>query len=97
MTEETGKQEPPTYFANVATTILNVDEMTVEFRRYTPPHKEVFKRTGKEMVPVPAPPPEEIYQLEPVARVVLTFTAARALKQYLDAAFPEIEKQRRTQ
>lgn len=96
MPEETGRREPPTYFANVATTILNVDEMTMEFRRYTQPHREILKLGRKDMVPIPPPKPEEIYQLEPVARVVLTFTAAKALKQYLDAALPQIEQQRKT-
>lgn len=88
-------EEPPTYFANVVTMILNVDDMTIEFRRYMPPHKELFKTTGKEMIPIPAPSPQEIYQVEPVARVVLTFTAVKMLKQYLDTALPQIEKERK--
>lgn len=95
MPEESGKHDPPTYFANFASTTLNVDEMTIEFRRYSPPHKELLKTSSQEVVPVPPPSAQDIYQVEPVARVVLTFSAVKALKQYLDTAFPQIEKQRK--
>lgn len=97
MPEETSKQGPPTYFANFASAILNADEMTIEFRRYGPPHRELFKTSGPEVMPIPPPSAQDIYQVEPVARVVLTFTAAKPLKQYLDTALPQIEKQRKTQ
>lgn len=97
MPEETGRHDTPTYFSNVVTMLLSADEMTIEFRRYMPSHKEFLKSSGRDLVSIPSPSPEKIYQVEPVARVVLTFTAVKMLKQYLDTAFPQIEKQRRTQ
>ncbi len=95
MPEETGKHEPPTYFANIATMNLNVDEMVIEFRRFFIAHRD-FMKPGEELVPLGPPPVGEILKLEPVARVVLSFSAAKNMKQYLDQALPEIEKQRRS-
>ena len=96
MPEDTTK-EPPTYFANIVSSLLNPDEMVMEFRRYLAPHKAMLKSASDPVTFIPPASPEQVLQSEPVARVVLTFSAVRTLKQYLDAAFPQIEKQREAQ
>jgi len=95
MPEGAGQHEPPTYFANIVTTILNVDGMMIELRQYLPAHAEVFKNTGGELAPIPPPRVEEVYKVAPVARVVLTFSAVRVLKTYLDQALPQMEAARK--
>lgn len=97
MSEQLARHEPPTYFANLVTTTLNVDELTIEFRRYMFPHRELLKTPSLVAKPIPVPAPEEIAQLEPIARVVLTFTAAKVLKQQIDQVLPQIEQQRKSQ
>lgn len=95
MPEETGRHEPPTYFANIVTSNLNADEMVMEFRQFFQPHRG-FVKSGDKPIYLEAPKVEELLELEPVARVVLTFSAAKSIKQYLDQALPEIEKQRKS-
>lgn len=97
MPQDLPTHEPPIYFANLVTTILNVDELTMEFRRYISSHMDLLKTPSQQVKLIPPPSPQEITQLEPVARVVLTFTAAKALKQQLDQVFPQIEQQRKTE
>ena len=70
MPEQLARQEPPTYFANLVTTTLNVDELTIEFRRYIFPHRELLKTPTQQTKSIPPPSPEEIVQLEPVVRVI---------------------------
>jgi len=53
-------------------------------------------KEGSKILEIPPATAQEVMAVEPVARVVLTFSAVRALKEYLDAAFPEIEKKRRS-
>ncbi|GEM_PF-3990635 len=97
MSEGAGKQEPPTYFANIVTLQLTVDETVLEFRRYIAPHKEQLKlKQLGATIPVPAPTPEQIFEVEPVVRVVLTFTATQALRQHLNSMLPELERARTT-
>ena len=86
--------EFPTYHANVVTNNLSVDEMTMELRWFARPHKDSMKPSAETVIEVPAPSAEEVMATPPVARVVLTFSAVKALKDYLDQAFPEIEKLR---
>jgi hypothetical protein len=93
MPDDGNKGEVPTYHANIATSNLNADEMTMELRWYTPQHKD-WMQPGSGVTIIPAPSAEQVMAIEPVARVSLTFNAVRALKQYLDKAFPEIEKSR---
>lgn len=98
MAEETKRSEPPTFFANVLTMNLNVDEMVIELRQYHPDHRALMGASSADkLVPVPPATQKELIGLEPVARVVLTFTAVRSLKQYLDTALPTMEQARRTQ
>ena len=61
MSGESGHQEPPTYYANIVTSLLT----------------------------------EDVMRREPIARVVVTFSAARDLKEYLELALPRIEESRR--
>ena len=94
MSEPNGAQEPPTYYANIVTSNMNVDELTLEFRRFSVPHREFVKAGAADVVSVPPAEPTKIMEEEPLATVVLTFTAAKALKEYLDKIFPAIEEAR---
>lgn len=97
MPDETNSSDPPTYFANVLTMNLDVDQMVMELRQNLPLHREAFAHvTTADVVDIKPRTPQELLTLEPVARVVLTFTAVRALKQYLDKAFPLIQASRAT-
>lgn len=94
MTEQSGKAEIPTYYANIATVHINVDEVSLEFRRLTFPHREVWRESegGKKSTrPVTD---DDIFSIEPIARVVLAFTGAKSLKENLDKLLPQIEKLR---
>ena len=96
MAEASDPQGVPVYFANIVTSLLNVDEMTLEFRRFIKPHSELLKVTRGEAKVIPPATWEEMIQVEPVARVVLTFSAAKNLKTYLDETLPKIEEARKT-
>jgi hypothetical protein len=43
MSEGVSTNEPPTYFANIVTLQVTVDETVLKFRRYLLPHKEQLK------------------------------------------------------
>lgn len=97
MSEDAGQQEPPTYFANIVTVLINADETVLEFRRILTPHREHLKmQQPGTTVPIPPPTPEKLLEVDPVARVVLTFTATQALRQHLNSMLPEVEKSRKT-
>jgi len=92
------EQPPPTYYANFATSALNADELVMELRRINKPHREILRPDAGPgpFTVIPPIEPAEIMSSEPIARVVLTFTAAKALKQYLHNTLPAIEESRRT-
>lgn len=97
MPDETNRSEPPTYFANIVTMNLDADQMVMELRQNLPLHRETLAHlTTADVVEITPPTPQELISSEPVARMVLTFTAVRYLKQYLDKAFPLIEARRAT-
>lgn len=89
-------QGPPTYYANFVTSMINVDELTIELRRVITPHRDFWTVDTKPVVEVPPTPADKIAEIEPIARVVMTFTAAKALKAYLDEVIPTVEKSRAT-
>jgi hypothetical protein len=89
-------QGPPTYYANVVTSLLTADELTMELRRLDRPHRDISKQGLAPTAILPPVPPAEIMNLDPIARVVLTFQAAKALKEYLDGALPRMEVARKT-
>lgn len=95
MSDAGGQQGPPTYYANIITSLLTVDDLTLEFRRFDTPHREMAT-PGQQLTVVPPASAAEVMQQEPIGRVVVTFSAARALKEYLDSALPRIEESRRT-
>ncbi len=95
MPDSESKESPPTYFGNFVTSNLNTDELVVELRRIMKPHRETAK-PGESLSIIPALTPEEIFSHDPIVRVVMTFTAAKGLKEYLDTALPRIEESRRT-
>lgn len=97
MPDQPGSQHPPAYFANVVTTNLYPDELVMELRRHFQEHKILGVAQGTQPADVAPPSAEEIFRTEPIARVVLTFTAAKGLKDYLDQAIPIMEKRRRAQ
>lgn len=81
-----------THHANVATMMLDADQLTMEFREYLPPHDlQVRNETGV----VDVPSGEAIMAVEPSVRVVLTFSAAAALRAYLNVVMPKMERVRR--
>jgi len=94
MPEATGWHGTPTYFANVVTLNITVDEVVIELRRFFQAHKDLALDT-QALKPISAPSPDEIFKLEPIARVVLTFSTAKALMQLLDQAVPQFEQKRR--
>lgn len=85
-----GDLEPQTFYANVVTSQINVDELVLELRRVFQPHREFLSApaSGARAVPVPLVTPTKIAESEPVARVVMTFSAAVALWNYLDEVMP---------
>lgn len=88
----------PTFFANIVTSNLNPDDITLEFRRVDKPHADTARSqaVGTPLVLVSGPTAEEIFATPPVARVVLTFSAVKSLKEYLDIAVPKAEHARKT-
>lgn len=59
MAEETKRSEPPTFFANVVTMNLNVDEMAIEFRQYHPDHRALIGSSSEQkLIPVPPATPK---------------------------------------
>ncbi|MHB8381458.1 MAG: hypothetical protein ACYDC3_03840 [Candidatus Binataceae bacterium] len=90
------KKDIPMIHANIVTSNMNVDELTMELRWVTAAHRNHMK-TGDGLIQIPPLTTEEVMAVEPVVRISMTFTAARALKHYLDQALPEIEKTRRSQ
>lgn len=95
MSGESGHQEPPTYYANIVTSLLTEDDLTLELRRVDKPHREVMAGPGERLTEIPPASTEDVMRREPIARVIVTFSAARALKEYLDLALPRIEESRR--
>ena len=95
MPEANNQQQPPTYYANVVTSILNVDELVLELRRVLVPHRDTMKASADKIVVIPPITPEQMMREEPLARVVITFTAAKGLKEYLDQTVPRIEDARK--
>ena len=95
MAESADSQGIPTYYSNYVTSQINADELVLEFRRMLIPHREVALKEAKDgIIPVPAVTGDQVMKLEPIARVVLTFSSARALRDYLDKVFPSMEAQR---
>jgi hypothetical protein len=81
--------EPPTHYANFVTVSVDPDVAYLELRRYVRPHREMF-------APRAAPASDEtIYAQEPIARVVLTYTAVKALQSALNDVIPRMEQARR--
>ena len=99
MAEGTGTQAPPTYFANLVSMNITVDEVVLELRRYFQPHRELMltpRGKTEERIKIPVPTPEQLFAEEPIARVVLTYSAAKTLKQNLENLFPAFDRARKT-
>ncbi len=79
--------EVPTYYSNIVTMVLNTDEMVIEFRSHRQGPNLKLKGEGP-VVDVPAATPEEIFSVDPIARVIVTFSSAVAMKEFLDSALP---------
>jgi hypothetical protein len=87
--------DPPTFFANVATIHVNIDEVSIEFRRVTPEHANVWAATKGGTLPTPTLTDTDIFKLVPIARVVLSFRGAKVLKDNLDKLLPRFEEMRK--
>jgi hypothetical protein len=87
----------PTFHGNMVTMQVNTDDLTLEVREIRIPHSRYGEQqnTRSEVISVPALTPQEIYKIEPIVRVVLTFSAARALKSFLETTLPKQEAARR--
>jgi len=94
MTESPGSEEIVTYHANIATANVFPDQVIIEFRSFLRSHKEVFDTLGPGK-PIPAPDATTLYKSPPIARVVLTFSAAKGLMEYLQKTVPVVEAQRK--
>lgn len=84
-----------TYYANLVSVHVTVDEVSLEFRRWMLPHREIWKQTAGGKKPPTQPSDEDVYAIDPVAKVVIAFTGAKALKEQLDSLLPQIEKLRK--
>jgi hypothetical protein len=101
MATRDGEAPAPTFYANFVTSILTVDDLVMELRRVDRTHREMLSTmtaapVTAPFIPLPSITPADIMALEPIARVVLSFSAAKALKEYLDNALPAAEESRRT-
>lgn len=92
MTEYAAPDSAPTFFANIVTSNLFADELVLEFRRFIQQHREVFDPSGGGMKPIPPPGADRVYAVPPIARVVLTYSAAKDLQKYLNEAVPRMDK-----
>lgn len=93
---ETPRDSTPTYFANIATVHVNVDEVSIEFRRVLIPHRDIWLRSERGTQSLPALSEEELYRTDPIVKIVLTFSGAKALSENLTALLMQIEPLRRT-
>lgn len=85
--------EPPTYYANVVTVSVDPDVVYIELRRFIRPHIDIY-HAGKS--PTPDVVTEEaMYAQAPLARVVLTYTAGKALLNHLADLLPKMEVARK--
>jgi hypothetical protein len=76
---------------------INVDELVLELRRVTKPHRDTLPDDTKgAIVPLPPMTSQDVKKVEPVARVVMTFSAAKSLYDFLTQAVPEFEAARRS-
>ena len=87
------EMEPPTYYANIVTVSVDPDVAYIEIRRFIRTHAEMH-RAGKSGAP-DAITDETVYAEAPIARFVLTFTAAKALLSQLNEMIPKMEVARR--
>jgi hypothetical protein len=88
---DTSATEPPTHYANFVTVSVDPDVAYLELRRIVRPHRDMLAQT----LAAPEPATEAIYAQEPIARVVLTYTAAKALQASLNEVLPKMERARR--
>ena len=95
MAEATDEPTPPTYFANAISVLVNADEVSIEFRRLVQSHAEISKATQAGTQPVPKGTAEDFWTIPPVAKVFLTFTAAKFLRDNLITLMPQFEKARK--
>lgn len=95
MTEPTAQPTPPTYFGNAVTVIVGTDEASIEIRRLMPTHKEFDEATKRGTQASPPVTPEQFYNSPPIAKIVLTFTAAKYLRDILTSLLPRFEASRK--
>ena len=86
-------EEPPTHYANSVTTSVDPDVVYIELRRFIRSHLEMYRASkGDEPAPLAD---ETVYQEPPVARIVLTYTAAKNLLANLTDLLPKMEAARK--
>ena len=95
MAEPTNEPAPPTYFANAVSVQINSDEVSIEFRRLMPSHAEFARLTKDGTQAAPLPTAEQFYAIPPITKVVLTFSAAKFLRENLTTLLPTFEQARK--
>lgn len=86
---------PPIFFGNLVTAHVNVDEVSLEVRRFMPPHAEISEATKGGKEPMKPLTEADVYTIPAIAKVVLTFSAAKALRDSLDTLLPQLEDARK--
>jgi len=94
MADVASHAEPPTFYANVVTLSVDPDVVYMELRRYILSHQDQFQRAKSPGGPAP-PSEEAVYAEEPIARMVITYTAARALYANLGEMIPKMQAARK--
>ncbi len=94
MAEGVSHNEPPIFYANFVTVSVDPDVLYLELRRYMVPHATMYSssRSGQQAPPIRD---EVIYAEDPVARVVLTYSAAKTLQGSLNELIPKMQNARR--
>lgn len=92
MTEQT---IPPTFFGNIMTAHVNVDEVSFEVRRLMPTHSQISEMTKGGTEPMKPLTELDIYALAPIVKVVVTFSAAKALSDNLQSLIAQMAEARK--
>lgn len=92
---ERDMSEPPTFYANIISVTVDPDVAYFELRRFIRPHRDVVKDLRQGAASEPPVAEAAIYEQEPIARMVLTFSAVKVLQAQLADLVPKMEQARR--
>jgi hypothetical protein len=86
---------PPTFFGNIITAHVTTDEVSFEVRRLMPTHSQISEVTKGGREPMKPLTESDVYAIPPIAKVVLTFTAAKNLRDNLNTLITQMEEARK--